>query len=524
MERLHARNSTTLEGKIAFDLYATLGFPLELTRDILAEEGLEVDEPGFYAAMEEHRIASGKGQAFAEMSNKNVEIYQHELERIAREQNLQDPSQAIEYDPYGELEVPAQVLSILVKNKPCPLASAGESVELMLSQTNFYVESGGQVGDTGTIVSDPVGKWEVKVESVSRPAAGAIVHRGTVASGTLHLHNSALARVDEPRRRSIMRNHTATHLLHAALRGLLGEKLHQAGSAVEPDRFRFDFNYPQALSKDQLRALEAWVNQAIQAEYPVLKVVKTLEQAKAEGAMALFGEKYGNEVRTIEIGRPGERISYELCGGTHVDNTAEIGSFYITSESSVAAGMRRIEGVTGSGAYAFARERLNQLEGLASHLQVSPSEALSRLEALEAELKQSTHDVANLRAEVARTEFARQMEKLPHINGVPVLRALIPNADSETLRALADEFRQQHPSGAVVLGSVNADKPILVAAVTPDLISRGLKAGEIVKQAATVVGGGGGGRPDLAQAGGKEPARLSEALDQALVYITRQLQ
>jgi alanyl-tRNA synthetase len=296
-----------------------------------------------------------------------------------------------------------------------------------------------------------------------------------------------------------MRNHTGTHLLHAALRQVLGDKVHQSGSA------------------------EALVNHYIADEYPVIKRVKTLEQAKADGAMALFGEKYGSEVRTIEIADQRGRVSYELCGGTHLDNTAKIGSFYITSESSVAAGIRRIEAVTGERAYAWARERLNLLNEAAAFLETSPFELLTKAALLESKLKNLDKELEILRAQGAQTEFSKKLQNIQQVAGVHVLSAIIPNADADALRSLTDQFRQQYPSGVVVLGTVSRDKPMLIAAVTPDLIARGIKAGDLIKRVAAVVGGGGGGRPDMAQAGGKDPDKLSEALDQVAVFIRENL-
>jgi len=320
-----------------------------------------------------------------------------------------------------------------------------------------------------------------------------------------------------------MRNHTGTHLLHAALRYVLGDKVHQSGSVVDPERMRFDFNYPQAVSKTDLLKIEERVNQLIADEYPVRKTEKTLDQAKAEGATALFGEKYGQTVRTIEVADERGRVSYELCGGTHLDNTAEIGSFYITSESSVAAGIRRIEAVTGERAYAWARERLNLLNEAAAFLETSPFELLTKAELLESKLKNLDKELELLRAQGAQTEFSKKLQNIQQVAGVHVLSAIIPNADADALRSLTDQFRQQYPSGVVVLGTVSRDKPILIAAVTPDLIARGIKAGDLIKRVAAVVGGGGGGRPDMAQAGGKDPDKLSEALDQVAVFIRENL-
>ncbi len=521
IEELEADNKNTLDGKRAFDLYATLGFPVEITRDILAESDLKVDEAGFFEAMEAHRLASGKGSAFAEIQNLNTELYQNQIAKLQQDGLLE--ADGVVYDPYSSMQTHTKVLSIIRDGKPVDSANQGDQIEILVSKTPLYLESGGQVADTGRISSDPAGLWEVRVDTVSRPAAGAIVQKGKVIFGNPKVDDLAVVKVDQEPRRSTMRNHTGTHLLHAALRKVLGEKLHQAGSYVDPERMRFDFNYPQAVSKVDLLKIEALVNQMIADEYPVLKTTKTLDQAKAEGAIALFGEKYGSTVRTIEVADERGRVSYELCGGTHVDNTAQIGSFYIISETSVAAGVRRIEAVTGLPAYRFARERLNHLNAVSAFLQTNPAEALGKIEALETDLKHTRSELEQLRTEVANQAFRQKLDSVMEVAGVPVLSAIIANADIDALRSLADQFRQKHPSGVVVLGTVTNEKPILIAAVTPDLIARGLKAGELIKRAAQVVGGGGGGRPDMAQAGGKDPSKLAEALDQVAAYINENL-
>ncbi|HOF28269.1 MAG TPA: alanine--tRNA ligase [Anaerolineaceae bacterium] len=519
--RLQSKGETQLDGKTAFNLYSTLGFPLEITRDILEEDGLTVDEEGFYAAMEAHRLASGKGQAFTEMGSNDAEFYGGILSDLQSQGKL--PAEGVLYDPYSSFSAEARLAAILRDGELVTSAEAGDEVELILTKSPFYLESGGQVGDSGTVISTEQPGWEVEISSARQPVTGLIVLRGIVRHGTPRADDKALARLDETARRATMRNHTSTHLLHAALRNVLGEKVHQSGSAVDPERLRFDFNFPRALRSDELLQIEALVNRYIASEYPVHKQVKTLEEAKAEGAIALFGEKYGSEVRTIEIADQRGRVSYELCGGTHLDNTAEIGSFYITSESSVAAGIRRIEAVTGERAYAWARERLNLLNETAAFLETSPFELRQKAELLENKIKELDKELEHLRVQGAQAEFSKKLQKVQQVEGVPVLSAIIPNADADALRGLTDQFRQQYPSGVVVLGSVIHDKPMLIAAVTPDLIARGIKAGDLIKRVAAVVGGGGGGRPDMAQAGGKDASKLPEALDQVSVYIRENL-
>ena len=519
--RLKAEGQSQLDGKTAFILYSTLGFPLEITRDILEEDGLTVDEKGFYEAMEAHRLASGKGQAFGNMNGENAEFYAALLSDLQAAGKL--PSDGVRYDPYTSFSIETRLAAILREGALVQSAQVGDEVELILQDSPLYIESGGQVGDTGVVVSSSSPEWEISVTSTRKPVAGLIVQSGIVRRGTPSVESVVLVSVDIAARRATMRNHTGTHLLHTALREVLGDKVHQSGSAVDPERMRFDINFPRPLKNAELLQIEALVNHYIAEEYPVIKRIKTLDEAKADGAMALFGEKYGSEVRTIEIADNRGRVSYELCGGTHLDNTAEIGSFYITSESSVAAGIRRIEAVTGEKAYSWARERLTLLNEAAAFLESSPFELLSKTTLLENRLKEFDKELELLRAQGAQAEFSKRLQSIQEVAGVPVLSAIIPNADADALRNLTDQFRQQHPSGVVVLGTVSHNKPMLIAAVTPDLIARGIKAGDLIKRAAAVVGGGGGGRPDMAQAGGKDPDKLSEALDQVSAFIRENL-
>ncbi len=520
MSDLRQKNTSMLDGEAAFDLYATLGFPLEITRDILREEGLEVDEEGFHAALEQHRLASGAGKSFGEMNGVGVENYQAVFARLVSEEQL--PADGVAYDPYGALEVRGKVLGIFKDTSFVEVASPGDRVEILLPETCFYLESGGQVSDTGQIQSDPAGKWSVRVDEVRKPAARVIVHVGEVLSGTPRIGDDALAQVDAERRLNIMRNHTATHLLHAELHQMLGTHARQAGSLVASDRLRFDFNHPKGVTRSELLDIEARVNQAILGHYELKTTVKPLQEAIDEGATALFGEKYGAMVRTISIGNQ-ETFSYELCGGTHVHNTADIGLFLITFEGSIAAGVRRIEAVTGQKAYELARERMNTLDQSAQILTTAPMDVPVKITSLLESLDEAKKEADTLRNQLARDKFEKALLQVPEVQGVPVLTAIIPNASAETLRELADRFRQKYTSGVVLLGSVLEDKPILIASVTPDLIARGLHAGKLIKEVAAIVEGGGGGKPDMAQAGGKNPDKLSEALDKAVPYIKANL-
>ena len=520
LEELKTRGETALDGRRAFDLYATLGLPFELTRDMAREQGLDVDEAGFHQAMEEHRLASGAGKAFGPLGGEDVDVYRAVLADLQAHGGL--GAGGVSYDPYSSLEVEGPVLALIQDGQPLRQVMAGDNVEVILPQACFYVESGGQVSDTGTIVSANEPRWEIRVDEMRKPAAGVVVHVGTVIQGQPRVGDAAIASVDVQRRRDIMRNHTATHLLHAELHAVLGEHARQAGSLVAPDRLRFDFTHPEAVTPAQLSAIEAGVNRAILENYRLTMVTKPLQQAIAEGAMALFGEKYGESVRTIRIGDP-EPFSYELCGGTHVAETGDIGLFLITSESSAAAGVRRIEAVTGRGAYELVQRRFKALNEVARLLGASSEDVPAKVADLMDDLSATRKQVTATRQEMAGAEFARRLDSAPLVAGIPVLSMALPNADADTLRQMADRFRQRYPSGVVVLGSVVDGRPVLIAAVTDDLVKRGILAGELVKAAAEKVGGSGGGKPTLAQAGGKDPTKLSEALDQVAPFVQRKL-
>ena len=520
LEELRKAGKDTLDGHKAFELYATHGLPLELTRDVAQEQGLKVDDAAFVGAMDEHRVASGAGKAFGAMGGEDVDVYRAILEDLQSQGKLKQ--EGVIYDPYADFETEGELLALVSQGAPVQEAHEGERVELILPKTAFYIESGGQVADTGLIVSVAEPRWEVRIEDVRRPASGVVSHVGQVVRGMPRVGDAVIATVDQQRRRDIMRNHTATHLLHAELHAVLGEHARQAGSLVAPDRLRFDFTHPEAISAQDVERIEAGVNRNILENYRLNITLKGREQAMAEGAMALFGEKYGEVVRTIVIGSS-EPISYELCGGTHVNETADIGLFLITSESSAAAGVRRIEAVTGRYAYELVQRRFRTLKQAAALLTSSLDEVPAKLEQVQDELEASRKRVMALRQELAAAEFTRQLVAVPEVKGVPVLAAILPNADADTLRALTDRFRQRYPSGVVVLASAVDNRPVIIAAVTDDLVKRGLSAGDLVKTVAQVVGGSGGGRPTLAQAGGKDAAKLPEALARVTEYLNAKL-
>ncbi len=498
-----------LDGEKAFDLYATLGLPLEITRDIAREQGLEVDEAGFKAAMDEHRLSSGGGKAMGAMGGADVAVFREVLDGLVRTKTLD--ASGVRYDPYGSLEMETGLLAIIRDGESVKGAETGDTVEVILPETHFYIESGGQVSDTGLLHSKMGEGWQIRIDGVRRPAAGIITHIGEVIQGSPKVGDVVVAQVDGARRADIQRNHTATHLLHAALHKVLGEHARQAGSLVAPDRLRFDFTHPEAMSVGQLEQVEAEVNHAILENHQLRIVTKGREEAMQEGAMALFGEKYGETVRTVMIGDE-HGISYELCGGTHVDETAVIGLFLITSEGSAAAGIRRIEAVTGKRAYDILRGRMKTLKETARELSVPVEEVSKAVRNLVDSAAESRKQMDALRLKGAAESFEKLLSGVKEVKGMKVLSAQIPDADADTLRAMTDRFRQVHPSGVCVVGSVYEGKAVIIATVSDDLVKKGLHAGKLVKEIAAVVGGSGGGKPNLAQAGGKDPEKLADAL------------
>ncbi len=447
-------------------------------------------------------------------------LVQHRLEQIKQnteslkrtiksqlEQVQQDP---IIYDPYSSLEVKSIILALIRNGESVNQVQPNDEVEVVLPETSFYIEAGGQVSDTGTISGED---WQIRVTGVRKPAAGVIVHVGEVVSGTPKVGDEVIARVDVRRRKDIMRNHTATHLLHAALHEVLGDHARQAGSLVAPDRLRFDFTHPEAVTNQQIEQIEQYVNEKILEDHELQIAHKSLQAALDEGATALFGEKYGETVRNISIGEKDKLFSNELCGGTHCQRTGEIGTFIITGEGSVAAGIRRIEAVTGREAYHLIQRRFRVLNQAAATLMTTPDQLLDKAQAALADIKSMRNRIADLRQNLAAADFTRVLDNTSHIGGVDVLTAILKDADADTLRQMADRFRQRHPeNGVAVLARVVAGRPRIIAAVTRDLVKRGLKAGDLVKFVAKPLGGGGGGCPTLAQAGGRDASKLDVAL------------
>jgi alanyl-tRNA synthetase len=526
MARLQRENQHTISGQEAFHLWDTYGFPVDLTRDVAQERGFEIDEAGFRSALDAQKERSRA--IVVEKGALDLSGYATLLGNLQR-QGVVDESgvRSLIYEHIAEADT--TVAGLLVNGQPVDEAHVGSEVEVVLPETPFYAESGGQVGDTGEIyywpedLDTPV--WSVTVNDTRRRIAGLIVHIGTVTTGTVKVGDPAHCAIDANRRWDIMRNHTGTHVLHAVLRNRLGGHVHQAGSLVAPERLRFDFTHPQPVSKEELAEIERAANEIVLNNYPVNVRWTTYKRAVEEGAMALFGEKYGDEVRVVSFGEDEEPgpLSMELCGGTHVDSTAEIGGFRIVSETSVAAGVRRIEVVTGRVAEQLVEDRLAALERAAAILRTRPELVDQSAQQLQVQNHQLQRELNQLRQQLSQQDSKTLLSRAVAVDGASVLATRVDATDVETMRQMVDWFRDALGSSVVVLGAAINEKPMLVAAVTPDLIARGLHAGNLVRDIARVIDGSGGGRPNLAQAGGRDGEKLAESLAGVVPWVKENL-
>ena len=496
---------STLSGEDIFKLYDTYGFPTELTAQIAAENGLSVDMEGFEAEMERQRERARVArdvtarEAVVLRDSVSAQVIPRSTDFVG-DKMLKHKSTVVVLLPEGEWKEGSQVDTV----------SKGQYAGVILRETPFYGEMGGQVGDTGEIRGE---NGRISISNTIRLMVGGrelIVHQGKVVEGQVSVGDTVEAIVDEKRRLDIARNHTATHLLQAALRQVLGEHVRQAGSLVAPDRLRFDFNHPSALTKEQLAEVQRIVNENIRRNLKVQARMMAYQEALDKGALAFFGEKYGDEVRVLEIGEP--PISAELCGGTHVRATGEIGFFHIIGESSIGAGMRRIEAVTGRGAEEFIEAQLSLIEETAHVLKGTAAEIVDRVHALQRELEAERKKASALERELLKQTVDSMLSQVELVNGIPVLVARVPASNMEALRQVGDLIKERLGSVLVVLGAVYDERANFVAMLTPDLVKRGLHAGDIVKQVAAVAGGGGGGRAEIGQAGGKDKKKLDEAL------------
>ncbi|WP_339162790.1 alanine--tRNA ligase [Siminovitchia sp. FSL W7-1587] len=490
IQRAKAEGKDTIPGEEVFRLYDTYGFPVELTEEYAEEEKMKVDHEGFEKAMAEQRERARSARQEAE----SMQVQSGVLGKL---------KVASEFVGYDTLQVNTNVEAIVKEGELVEEARPGETVQFILTKTPFYAESGGQIADEGIVVGEGL---KVKVSEVKKAPNGQHLHTGVIEEGTLQKGLEVLAVIDEQMRRQVIKNHTATHLLHKALKDVLGKHVNQAGSYVGPDRLRFDFSHFGAVTEEELEKVETLVNENIWTNDPVHISYKSLEEAKKMGAMALFGEKYGDTVRVVQAGE-----SLELCGGCHVSNTAEIGLFKIVVESGIGAGIRRIEAVTGEHAYRYMNGQIQKLRMIADMLKTKPGNAVERTQILLNDLKELQRENESLTDKLAHLEAGSLLDKAVEVNGIQVIASKVQGADMNALRSMADDLKQQLGSGIVVLGSAQNDKVNIVAAVTKDLTKK-YHAGKLVKEVASRCGGGGGGRPDMAQAGGKNPGQLDEAL------------
>lgn len=481
-----------LSGTEAFKLYDTYGFPIDLTEDYAMEKNLSIDREGFEAAMEEQRARARAAR--------------HEVDSMKVQGGvLGEITVKSEFVGYNELVTSSKVVALVYEGQSVDFVGEGKTCQVILDRTPFYAESGGQMADKGIISS---GATQLKVENVQKGPNGQPVQQAVVQQGTIKVGDTVEAVVDRKSRADIIKNHTATHLLHRALKDTLGEHVNQAGSLVAPDRLRFDFTHMTSISPEELEKIEEIVNQKIWESIDVQIMQKGLQEARAMGAMALFGEKYGKVVRVVQVGD----YSLELCGGCHVSNTAEIGLFKIISEGGIGAGTRRIEAVTGRGAFHYLNQQYRTLNSIASDLKSTLVDVPKRIEGLKGQIRELERENESLKAKVSQVEAASLTDKVTTINGVQVLYAAVQGVDMENLRNMVDGLKTKLGSAVVVLGSAQEDKVNLVAGVTKDLVAKGYHAGKLIKEVAMRCGGSGGGRPDMAQAGGKNPAELQKAL------------
>ncbi len=505
IDELKASGKSELPGNMAFKLHDTYGFPLDLTREIAEEAGLTIDEEGFRAEMNEQ-----KKKAREALKSKETSAWGQDLAAGL------DKSLKTEFVGYSDYSSDSRILYIILDGEQSENAQQGDEVTVILDKTPFYAESGGQVADTGTITAK---NGVVRVNGCKKTAEGLYLHSGVVEEGIIEKDAEVMALIDVERRLSIARNHTTTHLLQKALQNVLGDHVTQAGSLVEPDRLRFDFHHFSAMTKDELKRVEHEVNARILENLEVDVREMPVDEAKSLGAMALFGEKYGNIVRVVRAGK----YSIELCGGTHLGSTAQAGLVKILGESGVAAGIRRIEALTGKGALEYYNEKEEQLDGIASALKSTPQDSQRKVEVITAELKAAQKEIEQLKDKLVSSSFDEVLGKALDINGVKAVTARFDQLDMDALRNTCENLRSKLGTGVVVLASAFGGKVSFVAMASKDAVERGAHCGNIVREAAKAAGGGGGGRPDMAQAGGKDADKIGEALASAVEAVKAQI-
>jgi alanyl-tRNA synthetase len=494
--KLKAAHQRTLSGDVAFRLYDTYGFPIDLTEDILRGENMSVDQAGFEKLMSEQRARGREAR-----------------ENVSMESKIQ-LNRPVCFVGYDRLEEESSVLAIYGADGGKNEAVEGDEIELLTAETPFYGESGGQVGDRGTITTARGDIFEVL--DTQHPTPQLTAHRGRVKKGRVQLGDKVFLQVDPRHRQKTKLNHSATHILHSVLRRELGPHVRQAGSLVAPDRLRFDFNHTGAIAGEQLAKIEASVNDRIRDDVDVSIRELAYDDAIREGALAFFGDKYGDRVRVVKIGD----FSTELCGGTHVGASGEIGLFKLQSEGGVAAGVRRIEALTGQGALDLIHNYEQRLREIGNLVRGNADDAVDKVQRLLERQRELEKEIAKLRGQFEKDRIPDLMAKRTQLDGASVLISAVESVDAKQLRDLADQLKEKIGSGVVVLASGTGDNVNLVASVSKELTKR-YHAGNIIKELAAIVGGGGGGRPDFAQAGGKEPAQIGAALKRAEELIRK---
>ncbi len=502
---IKSKNQKTIPGEMVFKLHDTYGFPLDLTREIAEENGLCVDEEGFKKEMD-----AQKKKARDAHNSKDTSAWADSVfDKL--DKNLKTT-----FVGYNETSTDAKILYIVKDGELVETAQEGDEVTIILDKTSFYAESGGQVGDTGIINTS---NGVVKIEDCTKTADGKFLHNGVVESGLIENGNAVKVQIDVNRRKAISRNHTTTHLLQKALRTVLGDHVHQAGSLVEPNKLRFDFSHFSAMTPEELKAVEDMTNQAILNSLPVDVKEMPIDEAKKLGAMALFGEKYGKTVRVVTV----EDYSIEFCGGTHLNNTSQAGLVKVLGESGVAAGVRRLEALTGEAAIRYYAEKENLLNEVAQALKASPNDSLKKIESLGQELKSAEKEIEQLRNKLVSGETDDILSNAVDVKGVKAVTARFDTLDMEGLRNTGDMLKNKIESGVIVLASSYGDKVNFIVTATKDVITKGIHSGNIIKEIAKIAGGGGGGRPDMAQAGGKDLSKINEALKAAISVIEAQI-
>jgi alanyl-tRNA synthetase len=505
VEKAKKEGKKILSGHEAFVLYDTFGFPLDLTKDLAEENGLTVDIDGFEQKMEEQRQRARA----ARDESKDYEFTATFISAIG-------DINKTKFVGYGKTTEESKLLAILSGEKLIENAYEGENVSLVLKETPFYPEGGGQIGDQGTVISD---KGKVQIIDTKKLPDGKIIHLGKVIEGSISTGSKVKVEVDKYRRLNAARNHTATHLLHQALRDVLGQHVNQSGSLVTPQRLRFDFNHFNALTKEEIKDIEDIVNRNILFSKDVTYYETTMEEAKKQGATALFGEKYGETVRVVKIGD----YSIELCGGTHVNKTSEIGIFKIVSEGGIGSGLRRIEAITGPEALGYFNLVEETAKELGNILRINIENLPMKVKQLVEENKEKTKEIEKLSTQLANYQSQDLLDNVEVVKGIKVLTAKVEAKNMDTMRNMGDKFRNKLQSGVVVLGAQIGDKVNFLVMATKDVIDRGVHSGNLIREVAKVAGGGGGGRPDMAQAGGKDPSKIDEALKIAVKVLEKQI-